>query len=528
MATQSFINKFLDKNNNKSGIAMATNQEIVSRSWKFDSIFKVLAGIIYGFFFGMLPASFIFNNSITSASNVSIFEICAIVGLFAIGIFSFIFIFWLFKGEIKRTHPFSYAIVHFVNGFLLSLCILIPTILAPNSNDDKRYLIFAIGLGVWALLMIVLNFIVLWRYKKEYPLTWSRIAFSSASFLFLGVTQYFTYLAKTNARDSFVTNQSTFLLIVTLASFIISLLVFVFGVSYIKRYRDILLGERTQFEIYNIIDWESARVSSIVISAATIITYSAALLWNEISKLSIAVYLEIIIDLLLVVPYLSIILYVKIKNMKNKNKAFYSSKIFRSIDNGLLLDFFAWIIVVKTVLIQGVLLVDNPTNTENFTKSLILIISFASIALLYGLTTIFSINVPNLKNIASSLPTIVMSILLGLFTILFGGYLQKEEAVNVYIYVFLPLFSLIGMSISTIIKILTVAKIYTINPNANKEIDEEEEFIANKYLYKTQSGGTIDLEKTTEANYSSVQQPVQQENNNDSKTEVDQSSGSLN
>ena len=219
MATQSFINKFLDKNNNKSGIAMATNQEIVSRSWKFDSIFKVLAGIIYGFFFGMLPASFIFNNSITSASNVSIFEICAIVGLFAIGIFSFIFIFWLFKGEIKRTHPFSYAIVHFVNGLLLSLCILIPTILAPNSNEDKRYLIFAIGSGVWALLMIFLNFIVLWRYKKEYPLTWSRIAFSSASFLFLGVTQYFTYLAKTNARDSFVTNQSTFLLIVTLVFF---------------------------------------------------------------------------------------------------------------------------------------------------------------------------------------------------------------------------------------------------------------------------------------------------------------------
>lgn len=524
MATQSFINKFLDKNNNKSGIAMATNQEIVSRSWKFDSIFKVLAGIIYGFFFGMLPASFIFNNSITSASNVSVFEICAIVGLFAIGIFSFIFIFWLFKGEIKRTHPFSYAIVHFVNGLLLSLCILIPTILAPNSNDDKRYLIFAIGLGVWALLMIVLNFIVLWRYKKEYPLTWSRIAFSSASFLFLGVTQYFTYLAKTNARDSFVTNQSTFLLIVTLVFFIISLIVFVFGVSYIKRYRDILLGERTQFEIYNIRDWESARVSSIVISAATIITYSAALLWNEINKLSIPVYIEMVIDALLVIPYLSIIFYVKMKNMKSVNKKFYASRIFRSIDNGILLDFFAWIIVVKSVLLQGILLIDNPLSTEKFEKSLILIISFASIVLLYGFTTIFSINIPNLKNIASSLPTIVMSLLLGLFTILFGGYLQKEEAVNGYIFVFLPLFSLIGMSISTTIKILTVAKIFTINPNVDKQIDEEEDFgTSNKYLYKTQSGGTINLEETKEADYSSIQQ------DNSSKANVDQSNnGSLN
>lgn len=522
MATQSFINTFLDKNNDKAGTAITTNQEIVSKSWKFDSIFKVLAGIIYGFFFGMLPASFIFNKSITSASNVSIFEICAIVGLFAIGIFSFIFIFWLFKGEIKIMHPFSYAIVHFANGILLSLCILIPTILAPNSNDDKRYMFFAIGAGAWALLMIVLNFVVLWKYKKEYPLTWSRITFSSLSFLFIGIFQFFIYLAKTNARDSFVTDQSIFLLIIALVVFIFSLLMFVFGVSYIKRYRDVLLGERTQFEIYNIRDWESARVSSLVISASTIITYSAALLWNELTNLSIPLYIEIVIDALLIIPYLSIILYVKIKNMKSSNKKFYFSRVFKSIDNGILLDFFAWIIVVKTVLIQGALLISNPGSSEKFEKSLILIISFASIILLYGLTTIFSINIPNLKNIASCLPTIIMSLLLGLFTILFGGYLQKEETINGYIFVFLPLFSLIGMSISTTIKILTLAKIFSVDPNKNKQIDEEEDFgTYNKYLYKNKSGGTINLEETKEANYSSIQQE------NSSKIDVDQANNEL-
>lgn len=462
---------------------VVSSQEITSRKWKFDSIFKVIAGIIYGFFFGMLPATFIFNGSI-EASNPPIYEIGAIVALLAIGTLSLAIIFWLFKGDIKKKHPLAYALVHVLNAAMLSVGITVVSVISTysESNNVDRYLILSIAYGSWALAITIVSFVTMLVYKKQYPLSWSRVPFAIFSFLFAGLVELFIYLSANINLKYELNNQSILYSILGLVSFVAALLVFGLAVVFIKRYRDVLLGERTEYEIDTIRDWEGARVFALIMSSVMILTYSVSLIINQkiSSFIQIPLFVEIAVDLVLVVPYIIIISYIKIQNMKNSSQGFHISRIFKTIDNGLMLDVFAWIIVVKSALIQGIYYDDKTITSE--IKILMLIITFASLLILYAFTTIVQINVPNLRNTAVTIPTLSFSLILGLFTILFGGFLYRDSsnadldklAISPLVFVFMSVIVLSGMSISLVIKICMVAKIFKSNWRKEEQIDKTE------------------------------------------------------
>ena len=470
---------------------VVSNQEITTRRWKLDSLFKVLAGIIYGFFFGMLPATFLFNNSFESDYNPPVREICAIVGLLAIGMFVVFMIFWTFKGDIKKQHPWAYAFTHLFNAILLSVGILVTTIMYPDSDEWKRYMVLAISYGGWAIIMSIYLIIVLAVNKHQFPLSWSRTVFTVLSFVFAGLVEVFVFLAADANLHVQVKDQSILYEVLALVSFIIALVVFGFGLSFIKRFRDVLLGERTDYEIETIRDWESSRVFALIMGAALIITYAAALIikWDNV-KLGTASIVEIVIDAVLLLPYIIIVSKIKIDNIQNSRRGIIVSKTFKTIDNGLLLDVFGWIIVIKSALIQGIAL-NSDFNIEKTEQVLMLVITFASLLVLYAFNTIIQVNVPNLRNTAITIPTLSFAAILGVFVILFACYLQAQpDSISNYVFLFMPIIIVIGMSISLIIKICMIAKIFKVNwtksqsPDKShlivEEINQESEFIQDK------------------------------------------------
>lgn len=451
-----------------------TNQEITSNKWRFDSLFKLLAGIIYGFFFGLIPGTYYFSTGISS-ENVPLREIAATVSFLLVGILSIILIFWSFKGDIKKQYPFSYSIIHFINSIGLCVGLLICTIFYNNVNDVQRYFIFAITSLGWALVMIIAIGIFLGVNRRKFPLSWSKFLLATFTFIFMGIINLFIYLGSEAILEKSLSDQANIFYILALVSFILALLVFGFGIAFIKRYRDVLLGERTEYEISSIRDWESSRIMAIIMASSMIITYACALIINKLSldtfKFQIPLIIEIAIDALLLIVYMFVVLKIKIQNLKSPNKNLHIFKIFKPIDNGLLLDIFGWIILAKAVLLQGIY-VTNVAELNPVSKSLLLIISAGSLIILYGFTAIASINVPNLRNTAITIPTIAFTIVSGIFAILFASYLQFADDLDNLIYIWLPLFLLVGISISLIIKVFMVARIFKSNWRKPEMIDK--------------------------------------------------------
>ncbi len=477
MSTKTLQENYSSRDDRKVAIS---NQEITTRKWKFDSIFKFISGIIYGFFFGMLPATFIFNSSI-DASDPDKFEISMIISLLVIGILSITLIFWAFKGDIKKKHPIAYWITHLLNSIALSAGVLVATLLQPDTIDklgnisEDRFLIFGASYAGYALFMIIVSFITLFMYRRQFPLSWSRYSFVAFSLLFAGIGTFLIYLAVPAQNASSASDNSvTLFLVLAFVSLIISVLILGLGLAFIKRFRDVLLGERTEYEIDTIRDWESSRVLSIIMTAAMIATFTGAIILQATSNMFdsndlIPLYIEAGIDALFVLPYIIIVSIIKVKSIKNAHKNTIASKIFKTIDNGLMLDVFAWIIAIKSIILQGVIVSLGDTNTmwnaTNEFKSLLLIIGFGSLILLYGFTTIIQLNVPNLRNTAITIPTIAFAIITALFVVLFSGFLYKpgqsdKSSISNWVFVFMPLVITIGISISLIIKICIVAKIF--------------------------------------------------------------------
>ena len=126
---------------------------------------------------------------------------------------------------------------------------------------------------------------------------------------------------------------------------------------------------------------------------------------------------------------------------------------------------FVWFIIVKSALIQGVLINDNDLITNDYV--LMTLISFASITLLYVVTTIGSLNIPNIRNVASSSFVIVFSVISVIFTIVFNTALDGgAQYAPKWLTLVMLLITLIGISISLIIKISTISKIFKASNSA--------------------------------------------------------------
>ncbi|MBR4025696.1 MAG: hypothetical protein IKJ03_01950, partial [Mycoplasmataceae bacterium] len=179
-----------------------------------------------------------------------------------------------------------------------------------------------------------------------------------------------------------------------------------------------------------------------------------------------------------------------------KNSKNILFKFFRRIVNWLLLDILSWFILVKTSVIQGIIITLNISEINIVERIVMTIMCFSSIFILYSTSFIFQVNIPNLKNKAISSSTIISSILLGLFIILFSGYLSPnnlsiEKNISNQIFVLIPVILILGLSISLIIKISMISIIMKDNkPYLNLDKEKTEDVIKRE----------IEKENTNEIN----------------------------
>lgn len=448
--------------------AIVSRQEITSRKWKFDSLFRVIVGIVYGFFFGILPASFNFGPS-RSIVEPDPYDVSSIISLFFIGVLSVVLIFWLFRGDIKKRHPISYVMLHLINSLLLSVGILVATIMYPDFKSSDRYFVLAASYGGWALFMMVLVTAVIGKYKKQFPLSWSRNWYVVASFFFMGLIQAIIFASKTILVQLDMPETAFIIQFGWLIALVIAISIFGFGIAFIKRYRDVLLGEKTDNEIDAIQDWNNARILSLIVSSIIIITYSFSLIWDDIvgsnlgNWISIPFYIELGVDLVLLISYVLLLTIIKVKNLRHSRNIILNFKIFKAIDNGLLLDFLAWIVIVKSVLLQGTIAGTDFFASLDQLRPIMLVMTFATIMALYAFSILIQINIPNLRNTSISIATLFFAIVLAIFSIFFAVYLQAGSLMSKFVPVLLPFIILLGTSISLIIKISMIAKIFRAN-----------------------------------------------------------------
>lgn len=461
-----------------------SNKEITTGKWKTNLILKVFIGIFYGVFFGFLPISL----SLTQSSSLILTETVSMINLIVVSVLSLGIIFWLFKGDVKKKYIVTYSLIQIINSFLLVVALVTTTVLYPLQSDIKRYFVLSVSIFSWSIIMVFIILFVFLKIRKKYPLSGSKTPYAIISFILLGLIEPFIYLARRAELLNSSNGEFGIFLLISGILCVFSIVIFFFGMTFVKRYRDVLLGDRTEYEIDSISNWESAKIFSLITSASGIFTYSLILFLNNKKSLSLnlPLYIELIIDFLLVVAYLSLILVMKFKYSK---KSFYFSRIFKSIDNSLMMDLLVWIIVAKTTLLQGFYLNNNSLGLN--TKTILLLISSISIIIIYGFSTIVSFNVPNLRNTATTLPILLFAIVLGLFIVFFGGYLQKDQVVSKYIYLFMPLILLIGLSISLIIKIGIVSKIFKV-----KWVDKTS--VYDELLIKEQLDQEISIDKEIE------------------------------
>ena len=460
MATQARQSHYITKNKE----AVISNQEIVGKSWRFDALFKILSYLLYGVFFGVLPATFKITND--SAVDQNPIVISSIVGLLAIAIFSIAIVYWMFKGDVKHHLPLVYSIAHLINALTLSVGVLLTTILYPNQADlTSRVFLTMVYFGAWAVVMPLVMIGLLFTSRKKFPLSWSKAPFAFFSWIILALVQVMIYLSQSAISDG-KADERTLFLAISLVVFVLAALVFLFSIIYIHRFRDVLLDERAEFEIQSIHDWESAKVLSIVSAAVASMTYLVVLLWDQAVEFAhFALFIDLVLNAIIVVAYIAIVVYIKTVNVQNKQKLYRISKFFKSIDNTLLLEMFVWFIIVKSALIQGVLINDNDLITNDYV--LMTLISFASITLLYVVTTIGSLNIPNIRNVASSSFVIVFSVISVIFTIVFNTALDGgAQYAPKWLTLVMLLITLIGISISLIIKISTISKIFKASNSA--------------------------------------------------------------
>ena len=461
---------------NQSDAAVSTYQ-VVSKHWKLEPLFKLLSYIFYGFLFGMLPASFKFAKIPVGTPNAV--EVSGVVAILGLSVLSISVIFWLFKGDIKRHMPIIHYGLHIFNAILLVMGIfiinffpiggdtLVSTVNAAERIILRQFILMVLSISHAVLLAIALAFIFR-AYKKLFPLSWSRIGFAQAVVIIASLTNIFIWLASRATLAGEFENQFV-LLMMGLMIYVLAFIIFVFALSYIKVYRDILLGERTDWEIESINNWENAKSLALIASAMAAITFIVASFWTQGFSFDLMVIVEVTLDVILFTTYASMAFIAKHqerKQIKHPTKPGRFIKIFKSIDNILLVEVMIWIVLIKTTVIEG-MMIANMTDVQQLQPNAIAtlylnaLIAFAFVILLSIIGPLLAINIPNIKNMWVSILSIAGAILLSIFTIVFTTVFNANTTDNP---VYLPLFMLLtfvgALSIALVIRIIMVSKIF--------------------------------------------------------------------
>lgn len=468
-----------------------SSYQIDSKPWRLEPYFKILSYILYGFFFGMLPASFKFAN-IPSGINNTI-EISGIIAVFGVALVSITLIFWIFKGDVKHYASLGYYLLHIFNAISLVTGLVIIAFfpvgasgLGDAINQLKtvsfRQLVLAAIMIVHVLFLSAGISLFFYKFKKLFPLTWSRIAFAQGTLVLAGFTNSLVWFAAEAEMRNELDNM-TMLLFVALMIFALAFILFIFALAYIRIYRDILLGERTDVEIESINNWENAKSLALISSSVAAITFIFASYWDKKFAVTGLIAVEIIFDILLFGTYLSLAIIAKIQERKEIQEPGHNYKflkIFKSIDNVLFFEVIIWVLLSKAALIEGILITIGEKNS-NLSEQvpnlyMIALISFFFVSLMYILGPILSIHIPNIRNMWISIVAICFSVLLIILTIVFTNILTDNTSENPsYLPLYMILTLLIGISISLILRTFMVSQIFQPEHRAKKANHDEDE-----------------------------------------------------
>lgn len=457
---------------------MVSDHQINSKPWRWEPVFKVISYVLYGFLFGMLPASFKLSKA-PSQVAVNPVEVSGIIAVLGISCLSITLVFWIFKGEVKRHMAWGYHSLHIFNAISLLMGVIIINFFPIATSDvqtsdlyrniNLRQIILASAMLVHVILISAGISIFFYHYKKLFPLTWSRICFAQGTLILSGFTNLLVFMAGLAQANEEKDNMQM-LLFVSLFIFVLAFILFIFALAYIRVYRDILLGERTDLEIETINNWENAKSLALIGSSVAAVTFIIASYWNKVFLIPGAlVWVDFAINLVLFGIYLSMLIVAKIQQRKQLNAPmgkYRFLKMFKSIDNIFLLEVIIWTILAKSIIIEGVMISNAGSSIDSaLISSLYLnsLICFIFVFLLYILGPIFALDVPNIKNMWISLSTIISGALLVILTIVFTNIFSSVSS-NAENPVFLPIFMLItlscGMSISLILRTIMVGQIF--------------------------------------------------------------------
>ena len=481
---------------------MVSDHQINSKPWRWEPVFKIISYILYGFLFGMLPAAFKLSKAPASVSANPV-EISGIVAVLGVSCLSITLVFWIFKGDVKRHMAWGYYSLHIFNAISLLIGVIIINFFPISTADGQisglyqnislRQIILASAMLVHVILISAGISIFFYHYKKLFPLTWSRICFAQGTLILAGFTNLFVFMAAM-AQTNEEHDNMQMLLFVALFVFVLAFILFIFALAYIRVYRDILLGERTDLEIETINNWENAKSLALIGSSVAAVTFIVASYWNKVFSVpGIMVWVDLVLNIALFSTYLSMVIVAKLQQRKQASAPagkYRFLKVFKSIDNIFLLEVTIWTILAKSIIIEGAMMssvgssVDSGLISNLYLNSLI---CFVFIFLLYILGPIFALDIPNIKNMWISLATIISGALLVILTIVFTNIFSSNGASNAENPVHLPIFMLItltcGMSVSLILRTImvgqifrpefTVAKINHHNPKA-KQADSDQ------------------------------------------------------
>ena len=460
---------------------------VEAKSWRFDAFFKVLSYILYGFLFGLFPASFKFAKMPFATPNAV--EVSGIMAVMGVTILSIVLIFWIFKGDIRQHLRSGYWFLHIFNALLLTVGVLTISFFPiggataaeqANTNQNilmRQAILLATTMGHVFLLAITIG-VLFSRYKKLFPLTWSRIGFTQAALILAGTTNVLIWLAA-GAQLNSEPNIKEMLLIAALTVYVLAFILFIFALAYIRIYRDILLGERTDAEIETIQNWESAKTMALIASATAAVTFIVASYWDKVFATGLLLWVEVAIDAFLLLSYLLPVLIVRLRERNQTIKA--TSKIFRvfkSIDNVFLVEVLIWLVLAKAAIIEGVFITTFEQNqaiepSQIAILYLVALVAFVTVVLLAIINPLLGIITPNIKNMWLSIITVCAAFLLVVLTIVFTTLFSPSANDNpAYLAPFMLLILLTGLSIALIIRIVMMGQIFRRTAAVTPTLDE--------------------------------------------------------
>ncbi|MDK2819307.1 MAG: hypothetical protein KFW07_00565 [Mycoplasmataceae bacterium] len=449
------------------------NRDILTKKIRWDNYLKAGSYLLYSIFIALVSVSFLFSKaneidlSITSIDLVGIF-IALFAGLFSMGLIS-----WIYKGSLKKLFIINYYITHLINGLLLSVLMIVLSLpmfsyssadlSIINETAQIRSLIFGIGLIAWSFIGGVVLVIGTYRLKGVFPNSWLKAKLSMVTIVI------FPIIAMLSWSSSLNPSIKEIIYWVQLMIFLSGLLYSGFAFSYVRAFKESLLADKTEQEIQKIDVLRNISFLAILMSSITLAVlgiYKALPIWEQWSngEFGILSFVSVVIDAVVLIMYLTIIIWAKKMGEKNKSNKFLST-----IDNVILMEFISWLLLIKTVVIVGF---SKGVDISSFMS---LSSCFIGIFIINISTILLGVNFPNIKNTTSTIVNVVAALAVLGMTLFQSTYPKQAssavfESTEIIILTLLPFVIATSMNLS--IKLLSYSKIKNDHSSEGKENNE--------------------------------------------------------